>query len=419
MFGTRVSDKLEPISTADVVQFHRSTRASSDRLCYDLPSKSNVTDGLSSRLLEVLVLKALYYPHTEIHSPVIVRNALLLWDRIETIIPNSPRPTPGFRGTKNAPSRMPGDRWFREAVDLVVENRVPTDLERREAHGTLLDLVQSGFLTKLVQDSPAKWRNHDYLIYPDKFLDETWKVLAQHGMARWVQAEADYGVPSAAGFLMMSILADVCAGTQIQKVTDRNDAYGWMAEYRAKILGSQYVTNLDISQVAPAHDRLVSLSVEALDGRRVPLRKLVEFRKRELRTGGSDYAAMRRRYAKAVQSHLDRLGKEARTASDVRELDRQFKDELKQDIAELKKELDVVSVKTLFSREVALSTLILAGTLLSPIAGLTALATNVGGIGVIPLMKAAVDYRTSRREVLQKHAMSWLFLTTQGRLTIR
>lgn len=30
--------------------------------------------------------KALYFPHTDIGSPVIIKNALLLWDGIETII---------------------------------------------------------------------------------------------------------------------------------------------------------------------------------------------------------------------------------------------------------------------------------------------------------------------------------------------
>ena len=34
------------------------------------------------------MLKALYYPHTEIQNPAVLKNALLLWDRIETIVPN-------------------------------------------------------------------------------------------------------------------------------------------------------------------------------------------------------------------------------------------------------------------------------------------------------------------------------------------
>jgi hypothetical protein len=202
-------------------------------------------------------------------------------------------------------------------------------------------------------------------------------------------------------------------------VTDRNDAYGWLAEMHAKALGSRYVTGLDTSQVAPAHDRLVALSIEVLDGRQIPLRKLVDLRKRELRGGGAGYSAMRRRYLNALDSHLDRIGKEAKSESDVRELNRQFKEDLKQDVADLKAELGVVSSKALLSKEVALSALILAGTLISPIAGLTTLAAQVGGVGIIPLMKAAVEYRASRRDVLRKHTMSWLFIGKQGRLPLR
>jgi hypothetical protein len=67
---------------------------------------------------------------------------------------------------------------------------------------------------------------------------------------------------------MMSVLADVCAETHIQKITDR------------------------------------TLSLEVMDARAIPLKKLVEFRKREQRGSGSDYSGMRRRYLAALQKHI-------------------------------------------------------------------------------------------------------------------
>jgi hypothetical protein len=57
--------------------------------------------------------------------------------------------------------------------------------------------------------------------------------------------------------------------------------------------------------------------------------------------------------------------------------------------------------------------------LVSPIVGLTTLSTQIGGVGIIPLMEAAVDYKSARRDALKKHVMSWLFLAKQGRLTLR
>jgi hypothetical protein len=243
-------------------------------------------------------------------------------------------------------------------------------------------------------------------------------MLERGGMARWVAHADDYGVPPALGFLMMSLLADACAGTQIQKVTDRADAYTWLARHHARALGSPHVTGLDASQVAPAQDRLVSLSLEVLDARAIPLRNLVAMRRREAKRGGADYSAMRRRYLKALQIHLKRVGSEARTRSDVRELERQFKEELRHDLTDLRAELKAASLKALFSKDVAIAAVIAAGALVAPVPGLTALATKVGWAGIIPLVKAAVELRGARRTALQKHVSSWLYLARQGRLQL-
>jgi hypothetical protein len=214
---------------------------------------------------------------------------------------------------------------------------------------------------------------------------------------------------------MMSTLAEVCSGSQIQRVTDRVEAYSWLAQHSANILGSPYVTGLDVSQVAPTLDRLVTITCDVLDAREIPLKKLVEFRKRELRA--ADYGAMRRGYSALLQTYIDRIGKQAKTESDVRELENDFKVKVKQDLADLKAELKLASWKTLFSKEVALSAAVLAGCLLAPVAGLTTLATQLGGIGVIPLLKGAVEHREARRKALRAHPISWLYLTKQGPLT--
>ncbi len=354
-----------------------------------------------------MMLKALYYPHTEIQSKVILQNALLLWDKVEVIVP---RPKWHFKRSS--------DKVFNQALDLVVEERVPTPDEKRVAHGALREAAQSGFLNSLVLQSPQRWGRRDYLIYPEKFAEETWHLLQRGGMARWAEAESDFGVPAIVGFWMMSILADACAGTQIQKVTDRVNAYSWIAKYHAKAMGNPYVEGLDVSQVAPSYDRLVTLSLECLDARNVTLKKLVKFREREHKRGGADYSAFRRRYLQAVNSYVQRIGKEAKTESDVREIERQYHEEIKNDLVELKRELEVNSLKALFSKEVALSALILAGTLVAPVAGLTALATQIGGIGIIPLLKAGVDLRAGRQKALREHSTSWLYLSSQRPITL-
>jgi hypothetical protein len=280
-------------------------------------------------------------------------------------------------------------------------------------------MTEAGVVDSLLRQAPAAWGRRQYLIYPEKFLEQTWHMLRYGGMAHWEASTADYGVPATVGYLMMSLLADACAGTQIQKVTDRVDAYAWLSEHYARALGRPCVTGLDASQVAPAYDRLVTLSLEVLDARAIPMRRLVEFRKRESKRGGADFSAMRRRYLKALQAHVKRVGSEARSSTDVRELNRQFKEELRQDLTDLKSELNVASLKALFSKEVAVSAILTAGCLLSPIAGLTALSSKIGAVGVIPLLKAAVDYRGARRAALQKHVSSWLYLASRRGLELR
>jgi hypothetical protein len=352
------------------------------------------------------MLKALYFPHTTINNPTIIKNALLLWDCVETIVPAG-KWTP-HRGTS---------REIRHAAELVVRHRIPKSSEQHSAHGALQQLLAMGIPADLLRAGPRFWRDPEYLIYPQKFLDSTWKSLTELGLARWVDEAEDYGVPPALGLLMMSMLADACAGTQIQKITDQAAAYNWIAEAHAKALGSQYISGLDISQIAPAYDRLVSISLEVVDARAIPLKRLIRMRERELKSRSSDYTLLRRRYLKTLQEYIKKIGTEARSVGDVKELEGQFKADIKEDLQDLKSELSLAGTKALLSKEVALSALVVAGALVSPITGITTLPSEIGGLGVVPLGKAWADYKGARRDIVRRHFMSWLYLGTR-RLTL-
>jgi hypothetical protein len=354
-------------------------------------------------------MKALYYPDIEVRNPTILKNALLLWDSLETIVPNAAQNLPNVQHSREK----------QRAIDLVVRRRRPSNEERSQAHEALQKLLRSGQLAAIMGRAPKEWHGMQYLIYPDKFLHMTWAELEHRGLAQFNAASEDYAVPSVLGYLMMSLLADSCAGTQIQKITDRVDAYSWLAEAHANALGTTPVRGLDVSQVAPAYDRLVSISLDVLDARAVPLKKLVEFREREASSNSTDYTAMRRRYASTLDAHIKRVTTEAKTISDLKELERHFRDQLKHDVADLKSELGIASLKTLFSKEVAISTLIMAGSLATPIPGLTALSSQIGLLGIIPLLKSATELRGARRAALQKHTSSWLYLAKGPRFRLR
>jgi hypothetical protein len=355
------------------------------------------------------MLNALYYPHTDITNETILKNALLLWDAVETIVPRR-----GWR-----PHRFDGNPLLNEAVDLVVRPRVPTDAEREEAHKALLGAIESGYLFSLSQATPRGFPSREYLIYPEKFIGHTWDVLQNEGVATWEAQISDYGVPPAVGLFMMSLLADSCAGTQLQKVTDRSEAYAWLAEQHAKVLGSSNLKGFDARTVAPSLDRLVTLSLEVLDARAIPLKDLITLRRRESSRSGGDLSAMRRRYLEALQAHLKRVGSESRSLSDVQELQHRFREELKGDLHDLKAELNLADRQALFSKEIFVTLLVTAGCLISPLVGLAGLPSSIGATGVIPLAKAWTDYRGSRRTALRKHTMSWLYLAKRSRFQIR
>lgn len=354
------------------------------------------------------MLRALYYPHTEVSSPTILKNALLLWDAVETIVPSR----------RNISRHRSDDPLLLEAASLVVKPRQPSDEERSEAHATLEKMLKSGHIAAIMARAPNQWRNSSYEIFREKFLPSTWRMLETDGLASFSSPHSHYDVPASLGFLMMSLLADSCAGTQIQKITDRVDAYSWLAEAHAAALGATPVNGLDVSQVAPDYDRLVSLSLKVLDVRDVPLEKLIAFRKREARSGSGDYTAMRRRYLATLDAHVKKIATEARSKSDFQELERQFLDSLKDDVSDLKAELNLASLKTLFSKSVAMSTLVSAGALIAPIPGLTALSA-LGLVSIIPLVKSAIGLRGERRSALLKHTSSWLYLADKSGLQIR
>jgi hypothetical protein len=345
------------------------------------------------------MLKALYYPHTQIRSQIILKNALLLWDEIETIVPSSR--TLSSEGTL----------LEQEATRLVVRSRRPSNEERRAAHEALNGLIESGQLMALLSTAPRDWRRTGYPVFHEKFLAQTWYMLESEGLANLESEQGHFSVPESLGFLMMSFLADSCAGATIQRITDRQDAHSWLLEARASVLGSRPIFGFDASQVAPSHDRLVTLSLQALDARHIPLKSLVAMRKREQKQGGGDYAAMRRRYLSCLDAHVSRVVKEATTAGDLRELERQFQNEIRADVQDLQAELGIASKKALFTKELAISTIAAGGLLASPVAGLTALSA-LGIAGVVPLVKSAIEMKAAKRDALKRHASSWLFLAT-------
>ena len=200
------------------------------------------------------MLVALYYPHTVIRSRNLLKTALLLWDSVECIVPRS-------NWRMEAPFK---EKSYNEATELIVRPHVPNQQQRNYANTEVKNFLQEQGSEFFLQNALRNRYNQNFLVYPEKFLRTTWHLLENHDLARWDNISRDYGVPPALGLLMMSSLADACAGTQKQKVTDRVLEYSLLEKAKATLVGAPYVEGLDASQVAPELNRLVTLCLRVL-----------------------------------------------------------------------------------------------------------------------------------------------------------
>jgi hypothetical protein len=109
---------------------------------------------------------------------------------------------------------------------------------------------------------------------------------------------------------------------------------------------------------------------------------------------------MRHAYLRKLDTYIERLRKEAHSSRDVTEIERTFQQEVADDVNLLKDELKEEGKRVMFSKEIGVAAIAIAGAFVEPQAGLLAAGA---------LYKAKVEYRVARNRTLDKHAMSWLY----------
>jgi hypothetical protein len=283
-------------------------------------------------------LAALYYPHIAIENEGLLKNALFLWDQVELICPFEAFPY------------HPQDPDHRAAFDAIARPVRPSEREMRDAHEAILEVANSNLPDWFFPERVNK--NFHYHLHPEKFLSDTWHELQRTKLAQPVYVDIEppaprsyireigerarqqaYETTQAFGLTMLSILADCCGGTQKQLVTDEIDSYAALDRYLKLIGGSG---KLPWWSRERAHDRLVTMSVEMADVSGVSLPALVKIRDRE--AAQPRLRIMRHNYANKLDSYITRLGTEARSAGDVREIARLFQNEVAEDIGLLREE---------------------------------------------------------------------------------
>lgn len=342
---------------------------------------------------------ALYYPHTNITDKSIIKNALLLWDQIEYITPSE----------KWKHIKFPS-KYFNEAIEIVSVPHFPTNNERKIVHNRLESLISNGLPAWFFPDFKGRDRSfHPYSVYETKLDYMTWNLLKDRSLAKFNDVDGDFEMTPYFGFMLMSLLADACAGETKRKITDRADAYSWLQKYATAELGGEYVVGLDVSQIAPSYERLVTLSIKVLNTDEIPISTLVAMRKREAKSSTSDYRNFRINYLNKVDEYIERITK-ATIESDIKEFERQFQKDMESNIRDLKEELNLAKGKLILSREIGVAATVIAGSLTFPISGLTNLSGILKGVGVGALIKVGKEYKAARKKALRANSMSWLYL---------
>ncbi|HEX7819777.1 MAG TPA: hypothetical protein VF463_04075, partial [Sphingobium sp.] len=332
---------------------------------------------------------ALYYPHTEVRSRNVIHTALLLWDNLEYIAP--------FEGY----SAHYEDVETAEAMEIIGRKRVPSESEKGQVHALIEDLIARGVPATFRYEPASGTQDHSYEMWPQKLLHETWDLLRDAGLTDRHLDNRDYPMSQSAGLSVMAILADVLAGETRSRITDRSLAYATIAN----------AAQVDAGPPNPA--RVVPLTFKGIAYDRLPIDRLIDFRKREAREGGSDYRKFRHNYLEAVEKHLARITRvDARTAHRA-QLDEEFRIDMEDDLADLKKELGFARTDAWLSKEVV-ALAIAGGTLFGAGVGIPHIPvpevlTASGSLAMLGgLLGSRNKLAKARYDVLRKHPMAYL-----------
>jgi len=338
----------------------------------------------------IAMYSALYYPHTVVGNSEVLRSALLLWDRLEFIVPWSDY---DLKSKDN-------DSSVDEALELIGVAKSPSWSEQQEAHKLVEELVTSSLPNDfLLDDIPS---DDEYLIYPQKFLPETWSILSDVKLAI-PDSEGlyeDWVLSKNLGLSMMSILADVCAGTQKRTVTDKTHAYQLLNQSISHIHGGEFGKSPDDVE------RLVTVTMDVVDPNQFSLKELIALRKREGKESGDSLKQLRHNYLDTIDVASKKMAA-CTSESDLEEILRVFREQMQIDIGNLRDALKLKRDNAILSKEVGVGLLAVAGMALTP------WTFPSGLLAIGALVKQSRNYKADRRSVMKDHAMSWIFELSQ------
>jgi hypothetical protein len=319
----------------------------------------------------------------------------LLWDKIEYIIPDD-------RYQPHYPNQL-----LAEAAQIVAKPHLPTAAEKKSAHEQIEDLATSSLPDAFFFQQTAAYG--DYEIYPQKFLQQTWDLLHNLQLAGDPRANADFPLSRPAGLSVMSILADCCAGKTRARVTDQGSAYATISNLLQGVS-----TPRGSEEETKSRETFVSIGLETVNLSKIPLRRLIDFRMRERKASGHAYRDLRHRFVDRMEAYVDTITKTKGNQTDADNLSGELAEALKDDLATLRDELGFARNDVIFSKEMITAAVAGLGTiaafafgapmLVEGVVTLTGAPVTIGG-----LLSSRNKYLATRRSVLQKHPMAYLY----------
>jgi hypothetical protein len=189
----------------------------------------------------------------------------------------------------------------------------------------------------------------------------------------------------------------------------RGDAYATLAG----LLGNR--PNGPKIRKSDAHEQLVPISLKIIDAPALDLKTLIALREREEKESGESLRKLRHRYAEGLENYVARLTNEKSTKADAEEIKRQFENDMRADLRNLKKELGFATREVMFSKEVFVTTVAALGTVASWVCGVPLALPGIvpvggGAIATIGgLLGTRNKYLKSRQAILKEHPMAYLY----------
>jgi hypothetical protein len=349
-------------------------------------------------------VSAVYYPFMTIRGASFLKAALLLWDRVEIIVPpDSPPVHSLYREPK-----------FAEAAEILLASHTPTAEEQDLAHDRILALATANLPEYFYinsEDPAREW------MFGQKLAWKTWADLKSLGLVHRAtpseqynnlrsasesflgNSDSDlYAMSAAFGMTAMALIAEVCAGATKRTITDEGTTYTSLVRDTAAN---------DFPAHALDYERLVNITLKVLNVEDLPLRQLVALRKREAAQGGHFLRTMRHTYLRCIDEYVTAIIS-AKHSEDIAEVDRVFDQTMSDDLRVLREELHLPVDRAIFSKEVIGFVAVLASSFIQP-----AVAPLLSGIGIraaFDLLKVSLDVQQSRRKALQDHPISYLFM---------